>query len=155
MAVPPPDELEFDEDALEEVADRFVALLGTGGWVNLLPEVEPGHEPGPRNPIASIFSARGDAVPMITWSAPEEGGRRCTLGIEHGSGPRALERLAEVELPLPDGWLKVADHPRRGLVVTCLAASDQHEVLWWLLAAGHVLSTVPLTGSWLARVYEP
>jgi hypothetical protein len=155
MALPPPEEVVLDEDHLDPLAERLRALVGTGSWVNLLPEVEPGHEPAPRNPVVSLFSARGDAVPLVTWSAPEAGGRRCTLGIEHGSGPRALDRLAAAGLELGDGWLKVADHPRRGLVVTCLASLDQGDVLWWLLTAGHALSTVPLTGSWLARIHQP
>lgn len=155
MALPPPTEVVVDEDDLEALAIELRSLIGTGSWVNLVPEVEPGHEPAPRNPVVSLFSARGDAIPLITWSAPEGDGRRCTLGIEHGSGPKALARLAEVGLELPEGWLKVADHPRRGLVVTALASLDQHDVLWWLLAAGHALSVVPLTGTWLAQIHRP
>jgi hypothetical protein len=155
MAVPPPTELTFDEEEQAPIAAQLDRLAGTGGWVNLLPEVEPGHEPAPRNPVVAVFSARGDAVPLATWSAAEGDGRRCTLGIEHGSGPKALLRLAEIGLELPERWLKVSDHPRRGLVVTCPADEDAGEVLWWLLAACHGLSVVPLSGVWIARVYEP
>ena len=53
------------------------------------------------------------------------------------------------------GWLKVADHPRRGLVVACPHAVDPEHALWWLLTATHVLSVVPLTSTWLARIYTP
>ncbi len=154
MAVPPPAELIVDEDDLEPVAAEVRRLSGAAAWINLVPEVEEGDELPPRNPVVAIFSARGDPVPMATWSGAD-GGRRWTLGIAHGWGPKALARLEEVGLPLREGWFKVSDHARRGLVVTCPATEDPDEMLWWLLTACHALSPVHLTGSWLARVYEP
>lgn len=156
MAVHPADELPFDEhDRAGLVALVEELAASASGWVNFVPEVAEGHEPPPRNLIVSVFSARGEAVPMATWSAPPAPGKRATLGIEHGAGPRALERLADAGLTLPAGWWKVADHARRGLVVTAPADADLDEALGWLLTAAHALSTVPLTGSWLARVYRP
>ncbi|WP_426571591.1 hypothetical protein [Aquihabitans sp. McL0605] len=149
-------ELPFDEDDLTPITavmDQMAAAAS--GWINFVPEVEEGHEPEPRNPVVAIFSARGDAVPMATWYAPEKLGGRATLGVEHGSGPKALAKLARFESPLEAGWLKVADHPRRGLVVTSPRDVDTDHALWWLLTATHILSVVPLTGTWLARVYEP
>jgi hypothetical protein len=159
VAVTPSEELAFTEDDLAPVEAILAELVeragnGTAGWVNFVPEVEAGHEPPPRNLAVSVFSARGDAVPLATWSAPERAGGRATVGIEHGSGPKALARLDEHRLGLGDRWLKVADHPRRGLVVTAPADAEPADVLWWLLAASHALSTVPLTGSWLATVYR-
>ena len=156
MAVRPAEELIVDEEDLGPLVAVVAELTeAASGWVNLVPEVETGHEPDPRSLVASLFSARGDAVPLATWSAPEAPGRRATLGIEHGSGPKALARLAEAGLPLADGWLKAADHPRRGLVVTAPAGVDPEDAVWWLLTASHALSTVPLTGIWTARVYRP
>lgn len=156
MALSPARELTFDEDDLAPAEAQVATLLAAGaGWINFVPEVEPDHEPPPRNPLASIFSARGDAVPMATWTAPDSPGGRSSLGIEHGSGPKALLRLGENGLALPERWIKVADHPRRGLVITAPAAAEPEELVWWLLTATHALSVVPLTGAWLARVYEP
>ncbi|MCU1355704.1 MAG: hypothetical protein JWM89_1122 [Acidimicrobiales bacterium] len=156
VAVTAPEELEFDEDDLTPVVAEMAALAGAAaGWINFLPAVEEGHELPPRNFIAAIFSSRGEAVPLSTWSAPATPGGRATVGIEHGSGPKALARLAEQQLVLPAGWVKVADHPRRGLVVTAPGGADHAEVLWWLLAAAHALSVPPLTGDWLARIYRP
>ena len=156
MAVPPPEEIEFHEDDPAAVEAELEALAAAHrGWINLLPEVESGHEPPPRRFTVAIFSARGDPVPMATWSAADGPGRRATVGIEHGSGPKALALLAANDLPLPAGWLRVADHPRRGLVLTVPADAAAADVLWWLLAATHVLSVPPLTGSWSARVYRP
>jgi hypothetical protein len=156
VAVHPSEELPFDDaDPAAVLAVLAELIAAGGGWVNMVPEVVEGHEPPPRNLVVSVFSARGEAVPMATWAAAAGPGGRPTLGIEHGAGPRALQRLAEAGLPLPAGFWKVADHARRGLVVTAPADADPEATLHWLLTATHALSTVPLTGSWLARVYRP
>ena len=156
MALTPDDELPFEQEDPTPVVAPLTALLEVPGcWANLVPEVVEGHDPPPRNLVASLFSARGDAVPLATITAPSAPGGRRSLGIQHGSGPKALDRLAEAGLPLPDRWLKAADHPRRGLVVTCPGDADVAEVVGWLLTAAGALSTVPLTGSWLARLYRP
>jgi hypothetical protein len=155
MALSPSEELPFTEDDPAPVHRVLAELTGTAhGWVNFVPEVEPGHEPPPRGLVIALFSARGDDVPLATWSAPSEPGRRATVGIEHGSGPKALDRLGGYDLGLGPGWLRVSDHPRRGLVATTPPDADIGDVLWWLLACSHALSTVPLTGAWLAKVYR-
>jgi hypothetical protein len=105
--------------------------------------------------VVAVFSARGDAVPLVTWTPPERPGGRSTVGIAHGWGPGALPRLTEEGLGLGAGWLKVADHARRGLVVTVPGPTDPGDVARWMLAAAHALSAVPLTGAWLAGVYRP
>jgi hypothetical protein len=159
MALTPSREITFDEDHIDEVAavlaDLDAATTGSGSsWVNFVPEVEEGHEPPPRNPVVAIFSARGDAIPLATWTSPAKPGGRPNLGITHGSGPGALAKLGRYGVELEPGWLKVADHPRRGLVVACPREVEHDHALWWLLTATHVLSVVPLTGHWLAKVYE-
>lgn len=156
MAKTPCEELPFQEEDLASVIGAFDELTGVAkGWINLLPEVDPDVEVRPRSLLARVVSARGDAVPMATWLAPTAVGERATVGIEHGSGPRALARLAEHDLPLPSGWLKVSDNSRRGLVLTVPGDAVADDVLWWLLTAGHLLSEPLLTGSWLARIYRP
>lgn len=156
MAVTPAEEFPFTDDDLSSVLTVLAELTEAGaGWVNFLPEVEPGHEPPPRNLVIALFANRGDAIPLATWTAPTRAGGRPTLGIGHGTGPKALERLADNELPLPAGWWKANDHARRGLVVNPAAGVADAEVLTWLLGATTILSTVPLTGAWLARVYRP
>jgi len=156
MGVAPTEELPFVEDDLAPVVALLEDLQAAeAGWINFSPEVEPGAEPLPRNLLAKAFSARGDAVPLATWLAPTGTEGRSSLGIEHGSGPRALDHLSRHDLALPEGWQKVADHPRRGLVVSAPASASADDVLWWLLTAAHLLSSAPLTGAWLARVYRP
>lgn len=154
VALTPIAELAFTEDDLAPVEAVLTDLSAHNrGWVNFSPEVEPGHDPPPRTIVATVFSARGHAVPMATWTPPESPGERATVGIEHGAGPKALERLTSLELGLGAGWFKVSDHPRRGLVVTTPAETEVADVLWWLLAASHALSPVPLTGEWQARIF--
>ncbi len=137
------------------VPDDIIALLPSGDdWVNFVPEVDPDHEVPPRSLLATIFSNRGHAVPMATWTASDEVGRGAVLGIEHGAGPSALAQLAERGSGLPPGWRKVSDHARRGLVVSIPADADRASALRWLLEASARLSQVPLTGSWLARTFS-
>ena len=99
MALTPTREIVFTEDDLDDIAavlaELDAATTGSAsGWVNFIPEVEEGHMPAPRNPVVAIFSARGDAVPLATWTAPAKPGGRANLGITHASGPKALEKLA-------------------------------------------------------------
>lgn len=155
MAVRPSAEVSFDEDDLSPILTVMQERLDQKrGWINLLPEVEEGYEPPPRGLGATIFSGRGAPVPLATWTVPDADGDPITIGIQHGSGAKALERLADHDLPLPPGWVRRADHSRRGLVVEAPAGTDLDDVLWWLLTAAHVLSVPPLTGAWLADVYE-
>lgn len=155
MAVAPSDEVPFDEDRYDAVLDALADLTAAGaGWVNLVPEVQEGHEPAPRSFAAWVFAARGEPVPMITWTPSSRPGGRATIGIAHGAGPRGLARLAEAGLERPPGWFKVTDHARRGIVLTVPDDVDRPDAVHWLLTAAHVLSPAPLTGSWLARIYR-
>lgn len=156
MARTPSTDLHWDEDDPSPVLEWMSMLRSARtGWINLRPEVADGHETAPRSLGAWLFSSRGDAVPMITWTAPTSPSARAGLGIEHGAGPRALDRLADEGLPRPASWFRRVDHARRGLVLEPDAGSGDDEVLAWALDAAHRLTTVPLTGRWLATVYRP
>ncbi len=156
--VSPDEEIEFAEAQPETILDRMGQRATAGsGWINFLPEVEPDAEIPSSGGLMSFFSARGPAIPLATWSAGEptkRGQGRSSLGLQHSSGPRALAQLAELQIALPAGWIKVQDHPRRGLVGTVPPDLDHEDILHWLLSAAHALSAVPLTGDWLARVYS-
>jgi hypothetical protein len=155
MPVTPADEVPFDDDDPVALVDAMIELTAAAkGWINLVPAVEEDTAPPPRTLSARIFSSRGEPVPMATWTAPEPPTGRAVIGIEHGSGPKALARLADAGLPLPPRWLKLTDHSRRGLVVSVPHGADPGEVAHWLLSASHVLTVPPLTGSWLARIYR-
>lgn len=149
--------LTFDPEEPAIVLDHLERLRRLGqGWVNLEPEVPDDtarlHQPG------NLFSNRGPAVPLCTWTPPptHRRGRRgpMALGIQHATGARARTRLDQLGLDIPVGWVVRADHPKRGLVVELAAASDVETALDWLLAAGEALATVALTGRWHASVHR-
>jgi hypothetical protein len=148
----------FDEIHTAPVAERMAALAAAGaGWINLSPGLDVDVPPPPRSALAAIFGARGPAVPLASW-APASGRNPPTVGIQHGQGPRAVARLAEDGIALPDGWRRLQDHPRSGLVLATTPAADQaalEAVLAWLLRATGALCPVPRTGEWRAYCYEP
>lgn len=129
-----------------------------GGWINLQPGIRPEDVPPAPTPLGALFSTSLHDVPVCTW-VPGKSGRRGvepdTIGVEHASGPKALARLASQDLPLPAQWRWVQDSPRRGLVVRPPLDTAHVEVLDWLLRAGALLTTVPLTGEWQAEIHVP
>ncbi|RMH79374.1 MAG: hypothetical protein D6683_06190, partial [Actinomyces sp.] len=99
-----------------------LAAPGTGeGWVNIGPaltEEQMARVPV-RSPLAAWFSGRGPAIPMATWTPPARGSRPrpVVVGISHGTGPNALDRLAEAGVVLAPGWRRRQDHAKHGIVV--------------------------------------
>ena len=75
------------------------------------------------------------------------------VGIEHGTGPKALERLSEKGLTLPHGWIKVQDHAKNGIVIKSLAGSDYESVMNWLINACQLLCPISLDDHWIAEVH--
>jgi hypothetical protein len=154
---PATDQVEFGIDELGAVVDRMreIATAGTG-WINVMPGVPDDVDVPPTPGPLAVFTARGPAVPLGTWT-PAVGGRRpepSSLGIQHAAGTKALDRLAEAGLPLPAGWVRLADHPRRGLVIRVADGAPLDQVLDWLLAAMAQLARVPITGRWFAGIYR-
>jgi len=156
MARTPSVDIACSEDDLTEVVAAMRELAAEHrGWVNLSPEVAEGNEPPPRGLFGWLFSARGEPVPLVTWTPAPADGAKASVGIAHGSGPKALRRLDEAGLDRPDGSWRRADHARRGLVLDLAPGTDEAEVLGWAVRAAHLLSVAPLTGDWLATVYRP
>ena len=154
---PATDQIEFGVDQVDAVVDRMREITAAGtGWINVMPGVADDVDVPPTPGPLAVFTARGPAIPLGTWT-PAVGGRRpeaSSLGIQHASGTKALDRLAAAGLPLPAGWLRLADHPRRGLVVRVTDGAPPDEVLAWLLAAMTELVRVPITGRWFAGIYR-
>lgn len=127
------------------------------GWVNLLAGVRPEDAPAPASALGAIFGAEVAAAPICTWvpgAASRRGLEPDRIGIQHASGPRAVMRLADQGLELPAGWRCAQDHSRRGLVVLVAADEAPEDVARWLIRAGTLLSTLPLSGEWRAEVYR-
>lgn len=160
MASRPSAEFEFRADDVAgrgRVLDHMVRL-GTAhhGWVNLQPGVREEDVPE-TGVITGLIGGAGPDVPVCTWVAgrsARHGPEPDSLGLQHATGPKVVGRLASLGCPLPAGWRWVQDHPRRGLVVRPPPATPPGDMLDWLLRAGTLVSTVPLTGEWLASVYE-
>lgn len=162
MAAFTQDFLMFVTDETSEVEDamRDLSARGDGlGWVNIGPALtEAQHRQVPaQSTLGSWFSARGPLLPLATWTPPMSGvkPRPVTIGIEHGAGPRAIEKLRGAGLPLPSGWRKLQDHPKRGIVVEVPASSDHRLVLKWLLNACWALCGIEIDDQWSAVVNRP
>lgn len=140
--------IEFHPDDAGDVTDRMRAMAAADdGWITLQPGFDEADLPaGASSSFFSIFSGIGPPVPECTWTPTE-------IGVRHGSGPKALARLAELGCTVPAGWRPLQDHPKRGLVLVIPRDADPAEVLAWLLRAGQLLTRVPLTGDWRAAIY--
>ncbi|HMC51119.1 MAG TPA: hypothetical protein VKI64_00040, partial [Acidimicrobiales bacterium] len=108
-------------------------------------------DPGPLR----IFSAVGPPVPLCTWTPPDrrKAAPHALIGVQHGTGARLAKRLAELEVPLAEGWRVVQDEPKKGLVVAVPDGEGDDTVLRWLLATGAALCPFPYS-SWVAAVYR-
>ncbi|MHB8671755.1 MAG: hypothetical protein ACYDAD_14545 [Acidimicrobiales bacterium] len=157
--VPPPIEiLHFTRDTGDEVLSTMERLAeGHSGWINFRPEV-PEDQEVRREGAFGFLSGIGPVVPLCTWFAGEarrKGFEPPAVGIQHGTGPRAIVRLVAMGAKVPTGWLISQDHPRRGLVLRLPADEPADRVLEWLLRAGDVLCPIPMTGRWTAEVFGP
>jgi hypothetical protein len=155
------DTFEFTPPAFERVTGYLHHLTEAGqGWINLLPGVEVDDDGSQTVPpgLFSLFSVRQPPVTMCTLM-PARPARRVTdgvtVGLMHPTGVKAVARLAEAGVALPQGWLVRQDHARRGLVVLAPHGAPEAEIIGWALRAGQALCRKEMTGEWQAVVYLP
>lgn len=127
------------------------------GWINFEPAVDVDDVPPPDGGFFSLFSGRGPAVPLGTWT-PAAALRRgraepAMVGLQHPAGAKARPLLERSGHPVPEGWLVTQDYAKKGMVVALPPTAAHGDVVRWLLAAATLLSAVPLTGEWRAAVY--
>ena len=88
--------------------------------MNLLPGVPEGSVEAEPAGLFAIFGNRASPVTMATV-IPPKADRRVTegvsVGLMHPTGGKAVARLREAGVDLPDGWVVRQDHVRRGLVL--------------------------------------
>ena len=143
-----------------EVAARLAQVTEAGdGWINLLPGVpEDSPDLVPPTGLSAIFGSRQLPVTMTTLM-PARRDRRAreglTVGLMHPTGAKAVARLAEAGIALPDGWVVRQDHARRGLLLRCPVGADGAEVIEWCVRAGTELCRAEMTGRWQAVVFLP
>ena len=156
-------EIMFHRDEHQSVGAAMKRLEARGdgeGWINLEPlltDEEQARLPE-RTTLGEWFSGRGPAVAMGTWQPPARLGkpRPAQVGLAHGTGPKALDRLAEIGVGLPDTWVKRQDHAKHGIVADLPPDEDPSRVITWLIVAATVLRTVVEPGTeWVAQVHEP
>ena len=108
--------------------------------------------------LFSWFSARGSQVPVGTLVAASPR-NPASIGIDHGSGRGAGDRLAAAGLGAPTGWVLRQDHPKRGLVWEWAAGSeasmDAAAVARLLMEATALLCSLPVPGRWRVGVHTP
>ena len=153
--------VEFHRSDPSVLVPLFARLEARGdgeGWVNLGPALPADHFDAipKRSGLAAWFSGRGPVVPMATWTPSRRDGRPrpAEIGLAHGTGPNALDRLSEEGFGLPDGWTKKQDHAKHGIVAELPAGLGPDRFVPWLLDAMTVLSTVvPTDDYWIAEIH--
>lgn len=146
-----------DTGAVEAALTRLRAAAG--GWINLMPGIhEDAAEPEPAAGLFALFGNRPAPVTMTTLmpaSAKRRGREGVTVGLMHPTGSKAVARLAEAGVTVPEGWMVRQDHARRGLLVRTPPSVDDVDVVTWAVRAGTALCRADMTGRWRAVVYLP
>lgn len=152
--------IEFRPPDVAAVADSLAKLRAAGGgWINLMPGID--EEAAEIQPQAGLFAFLGNRAPPVTMTTvmPPKKDRRATegltVGLMHPTGGRAVARLAELGVTVPEGWVVRQDHARRGLLLRTPVDADETDVLTWSIAAGTALCPAEMTGRWRAVVYLP
>ncbi|MDZ7674896.1 MAG: hypothetical protein U5K30_07505 [Acidimicrobiales bacterium] len=132
-------------------------LSDGSGWLTLDPAFDDQFPPPQQTTFGRLVSGRGPAVPRANW-VPAELGRRkpepVSIGILHATGARAVERLAEKGITVPERWRVVADHSKRGLVLWVPIDVPHLHVLRWTCDAARSLTRVPLLEQWRVAVHR-
>jgi hypothetical protein len=153
------DVIEFTRGDTSLIVARMLQLEVLGsGWINIGPGLTPEEFSTlpSQSTVGKWISGRGPAVPMATWTPASSKGRArpANLGIAHGTGPNALDRLDEAGVALPTGWHKRQDHAKNGIVAE-LPGTERHDaVVDWAMRAMVVLSPrVAIGDDWIAEVF--
>ena len=154
----PVDILEFLPEHLDPVVEVMGELAAdNSGWLTIDPAVLEEHMPPLPSAFGRLVSNRGPYVPRSTWVPADVERRRpepMSVGILHATGPRVEARLADKDVPVPERWRAVSDHPKRGLVLYVPIDVDHRDILTWVLDAATALTRVPLTGQWRAAIHR-
>ena len=152
--------MEFTPPEVAGVAGALSQLREAGsGWVNLLPGID--EDTVDVDPPAGLFAFFGNRAPPVTMATivPAKRDRGdtgwITVGLMHPTGAKAVARLADAGVALPEGWVVRQDHARRGLVLRTPVDAREADVIAWCVRAGTALCRAEMTGRWRAVVYLP
>ena len=141
-------------DHAELVAAIGSAMSGANAWVNVEPVVDDSQRievPG----IFAWFSARGPQVPVGTfvYSGPDVA---ASVGLDHGTGRGAGDRLTAGGVEAPAAWVLKQDHSKTGLVWELHPEGvDAGAVVRLLLEGTSLLCPIPVKGRWTATLNRP
>lgn len=151
--------IEFTPPDVDGIGEELAALREAGeGWVNLMPGV---YDEADINPPTGLFAFFGTRQPPVTMATvmPARLDKRAvegmSVGVMHPTGAKAIARLAEAGVGVPDGWVVRQDHARRGLVLRAAPDTNPADIVAWCVQAGTALCMVDMTGQWQAVVYLP
>ncbi len=107
--------IEFTPPDESGVADALRLLRdASGGWVNLMPGIdEDASDVHPRAGLFAFFGNNAAPVTMTTVMPPKKDRRETeglTVGLMHPTGGKAVARLAEAGVAIPEGWTVRQDH---------------------------------------------
>lgn len=151
--------IEFTPPDVDGVGAELAALREAGeGWVNLMPGVYDEADINPPTGLFAFFGSRQAPVTMATVMPARLDKRTVegmSVGLMHPTGAKAIARLAEAGVAVPEGWVVRQDHARRGLVLRAAPDTEPADIVTWCVQAGTALCMVDMTGQWQAVVYLP
>ncbi len=155
------DTFDFTPPDLDRITGYLAHVTRAGGgWINLMPGVEV-DDKGTTTVSAGLFSLFGNRQAPVTMTTlmPPPPSRQATegvtIGLMHPTGGKAVARLAQAGVPVPDRWVVRQDHARRGLLIRVPHGAGEGDIVGWSLRAGAALCQEDLTGEWQAVVYLP
>lgn len=148
--------LQFRAGDPDEIVERMRAMNARGDgkeWLNLQPWVD--EESRPKlSLLRHIFSGRGTPIPTCTWVPGHPGATPpniAQMGIQHGAGADALGTIRDGGIPMPEGWVPIQDHTKRGVVIEVPREAEVRDVLMFLIGASSVLAgDMELDDRWIA-----
>jgi hypothetical protein len=152
-------EVSFHRHDSVRVADEMEELAGRSDgdrWVNIEPDVDES-QIHTGSVFWRMFSSRGPVIPKLTWLPAHEvkGRRRHTeVGLTHATGAEAVPRLERAGVSVPEGWVTVQDHTRRGILFAVPDGDDVRNVISLAVDAIAVLSPFDFEGYYLATFWE-
>lgn len=149
--------IEFEPGAEGAVVEVMEELSDGSGWLTLDPALDERFPPPQQSTFGRLVSGRGPPVPRANWVPADLSRRRpepVSIGILHGTGAKAVDRLAEKGIELPDRWRVVSDHSKRGLVAWVPIDVPHLDVLRWTCSASRALTRIPLEQSWRVAVHR-
>ncbi len=144
--------VDFETGDAHVVVKRLALMLeGRNGdeWLTLSPWIAP-HERPVTSVLRRLMSARGPKIPEVSV-VPAHGSDPTQVGVMHGCGTGAMQRVASAGVQLGEGWVPTQDHTRRGMLFRLPDSASASAIVTFACRVGAELSMVPIDDRWVAR----